>query len=161
MNAPILTVDQDVDVLFLAGDFVYHLYASPPCDISKTPSHPQTQSRKGGVLTLDALLGRSIPLNSVHAPVPRLGRGRLHGLLQDLGSSAGDVHLGAVSSEGDGGGQPESGTSCESKLRVSNRNVSDGPNDVHTARMKDAWVDKSLPPVTTQTQPSTLNSLAT
>jgi hypothetical protein len=123
-NATVLTVDQDVDVLFLARDFVDHL----------CPNH--TQRRRGlsaripsaltvnsQQLTLDALLGRSIPLNSVHAPVPRLGRGRLHGLLQDLGSSAGNVHLGAVSGEGDGGGQAESGTSCESKLRESNWNV--------------------------------------
>jgi hypothetical protein len=123
-NAERLTVDQDVDVLFLAGDFVYHL----------CPNHEQ---RRRGIsartlstltvnsqrLTLDPLLGRSISLNGVHAPVPRLGRSRLHSLLQDLGSSAGDVHLGAVSSEGDGGGQAESGTSCEPKLRESNWNV--------------------------------------
>jgi hypothetical protein len=121
-DAPILTVDQDVDVLFFAGDFVYHLYASPPCDISKTPScsDPVSEVRR---LTLDPLLGRSIPLNGVHAPVPRLGRGRLHSLLQDLGSSAGDVNLGAVSGEGNGGGQAESGTSCGIELRESNRNL--------------------------------------
>lgn len=121
-----LTVDQDVDVLFLAGDFVYHLcpnHMQRRRGISaNTPSPPDPVPRVRK-LTLDPLLGRSIPLNGVHAPVPRLGRGRLHGLLQDLGSSAGDVHLGAVSSEGDGGGQTESGTSCEPKLRESNWNV--------------------------------------
>lgn len=95
-------------------------------------SHSQQSTVNSQRLTLDPLLGRSISLNSVDAPVPRLGRGRLHGLLQDLGSSAGDVHLGAVSGEGDGGGQAESGTSCESKLRESNWNVSGHGDDAHS-----------------------------